>query len=222
MSKIIDKIVQERWNLDDEVYSTLVGEGPTGRMMSVIDLTWELQQLQKQGPVRKSYTTTFMLVPDHTMKSDAELGQNKFDPPCSSRQKEGHSTTSTGVPHLAQLCLSNSNSESLPNIKTSDKKKAPKSGSQAGKSSPSNLNRRRTMSSTSGRSGSLSKEEFIQRKMVAGLRIDAELQWEKEQLCLETDAEDDESFHSSKGKQQSSLDTSVDSKDRAYAKRGRR
>jgi hypothetical protein len=91
MSRISDRIVLERWNLEQETYSTLVGEGATGRMMFVIDLTWELQ---KQESVRKSYTTTFVVVPDHTMKSDAEFGQNKFDPPCSSRQKKGHSLTS--------------------------------------------------------------------------------------------------------------------------------
>jgi hypothetical protein len=77
--------------------------------------------------------------------------------------------------------------------------------------------------STSGRSGYSSKEEFIRREIVAGLRSDAELQWEKhEQPYLETDAEDDESFASSKGKQQSSPNTSVDSKERVHIKRGGR
>jgi hypothetical protein len=97
MSRISDRIVLERWNLEQDTYRTLVGEGATGRMMLVIDLTWELQM---QESVRKSHTTTFVLAPDHIMKSDAEFGQNKFDPPCSSRQKKGHSLTSIGAPHL--------------------------------------------------------------------------------------------------------------------------
>jgi hypothetical protein len=220
MSRISDRIVRERWNLAEEIYSTLVGEGATGRMMSVIDLTWELQ---KQESVSKSHTTTFMVVPDHAMKSDAEFGQNIFDPPCSSRQKKGHSSTSMGVSHLFQSCLSNSNPESLPNVERSEEEETSKSRSQAGKSSSSSSHRRRTVPSTSGRLGYPSKEEFIRREIVAGLRSDAESQWEKhEQPCLETDAEDDESFASSKGKQQSSLNTSIDSKERVYTKRGGR
>ena len=93
MSRISSKIVLERWNLETETYLTLVAA--MGRMMSVIDLTWELQMKES---VKKSYTTTFVLFPDDTMKSDAEFGQNKFEPPCSIRQKKGHSTTSIEVP----------------------------------------------------------------------------------------------------------------------------
>jgi hypothetical protein len=104
----------------------------------------------------------------------------------------------------------------------SGEEKASKSRSQAGKSSSSSSHRRQTVPSTSGRSGYPSKDEFIRREIVAGLRIDAELQWEKQEQLLETDAEDDESFASSKGKQQSSPNTSVDSKERVHIKRGGR
>jgi hypothetical protein len=104
MSRISERVVLERWNLAHETYSTLVGEGATGRMGPVIDLTWVLGVQE----FSKSYTTTFLLVPDDIMKSDAEFGLNKFDPPCSSRQKKGHSVTSIKDSHLFQSFLSNS------------------------------------------------------------------------------------------------------------------
>jgi Tfp pilus assembly protein PilW len=102
-------------------------------------------------------------------------------------------------------------------------KKASKSRSQATQSSSIGSQRRQTAPSTAGHSGYLEKQEFVRRHVVAGLRSDAELEWEKQQQsCLEVDAEDDESFASSKGKQQSSPNTSVDSKERAHVRRGGR
>jgi hypothetical protein len=94
MSKISDRIVLERWELKDEMYSTLIGDGATGNMTRVVDLTWELRIA---GSPTKSYTTTFAVVPDNTMSSDAEFGRNRFDPLCS-RQMKGHSVTSIAIP----------------------------------------------------------------------------------------------------------------------------
>jgi hypothetical protein len=115
--------------------------------------------------------------------------------------------------------------ESLSKVEMSVEAKASKSRSLAGKSSSSSSHRRQTVPSTSGHLGyNPSKDEYIREQIVAGLRIDAEKQWERrEQSCLESDVEDDdESFNSGKWKQQSSPDTSVGTKESARHKPGKR
>jgi len=93
MSRISDRIVRDRWNLESETYPALVVDG--GRMDKVIDLTWESPA---RDSVKKTYTTTFVVVPDKVMKCDADFGQNKFEPPLSARQSKGHSVTSMLTP----------------------------------------------------------------------------------------------------------------------------
>ena len=104
----------------------------------------------------------------------------------------------------------------------SGEEKASKSRSQAGKSSSGSSHRRQTVPSTSGRSEDPRKEEYKLNRVVAGLLSLAELEWREQEQYLETDADDDESYASSKGKQQSSPNTSVDSKDRVHVRRGGR
>jgi hypothetical protein len=91
MSRISDKIVRDRWELLEDIEETLVGPGSTGRMTSVINLTWELPT--KDGG-KKSHTTTFEVVADHTIESDAEFGQNRFHSVYNRRKGKGHSVTS--------------------------------------------------------------------------------------------------------------------------------
>lgn len=80
--------------MGDEIYQMDIYDPDkmTKKEIEVIDLTWELEQ----GPAKKTYSTTFEVVPEDDIKWDAEFGQNRFEP-ISKKLKKAHSITSKFV-----------------------------------------------------------------------------------------------------------------------------
>jgi hypothetical protein len=85
----------KRWDLERLIYDLPVKEDEEVSKVNAIDLTWGLEG--------KTYKTTFEVVPDNKIDSDAEFGQNRFEIPYSRKAKKAHSVSSMDIYHKSHL-----------------------------------------------------------------------------------------------------------------------